>query len=312
MKSFRLGLFASSAFFSLAAALVAQPLRAEEKAPLSWRVARGQQWRWELRQEKSTEVKAAALMQKQSEMYAFVLRWEFGDTEEQNARIKMLVERVQVKLASGDDALEYDSQSKEPLEGAAELQAAPFVALAGVTFSGKFTARGELSDLEVIDAPPPPPLLGAGGVDRVNQIRSLIFQTFLGQITCTLPEQPIAVGETWTKEQEMPGPMGPAKITTTYQLDAVQPEAGREMALITAKFDPSNVLPPIPPGAKRKTIADEAAQTISFDVQAGRLHDSTLSTKLALEVEAQNEAVEIVISNSLKVTCRDAEEAAKE
>ena len=120
------------------------------------------------------------------------------------ASIEQKVTRVKATMDNPMQQIEYDSdeEGSDPgmLEGLADL--------VDQKMELKLSDRGAVSDVKA-----PEDVAGPGGVD---------LEGALSQIIVSLPEEPVAIGDTWTVNQKVPmGQMGESATEVTYKLISV-------------------------------------------------------------------------------------------
>ncbi|MCK5942379.1 MAG: hypothetical protein KAI24_10450 [Planctomycetes bacterium] len=123
-----------------------------------------------------------------------------GDT----AQLEQHITRVKAVMDNPMMSMDYDSADEDSdpgmLEGLADL--------VDQKTSMKLTDRGKLSDIKM-----PEGMNEAGGVD---------IKQMMSQSVTQMPDEPVAIGDTWTVDQKMPlGQMGDAQTKVTYKLIAV-------------------------------------------------------------------------------------------
>ena len=128
----------------------------------------------------------------------------------------------------------------------------------------------------------------------------------------TLPDHPVAVGDSWTGPVDEEDSGITIRGTETYTLAAVEPSAGGQVAHIQTRIEGSVAgadLPDLPPDMKgRFSGSASGTGTIDWLVNQGRLLQTadTLSIEGTLELTGQNETVKAPMT----VTVTSKEEAA--
>jgi len=125
--------------------------------------------------------------------------------EGDKAAIEQKITRVKAVMDNPMQQIDYDSAKDDSdpdmLEGLADL--------VGQVTTLKLSDRGAVSDVKT----PELSSAAAGGVD-VDQMMS--------QIVTSMPEEPVAIGDTWTVDQKMPlGQMGESDTKVTYKLVSI-------------------------------------------------------------------------------------------
>jgi hypothetical protein len=180
------------------------------------------------------------------------------------ARLELtLLEQVATKISQNGDEMSFDSRKRNdeipaPFRPLAMLVGRPYLRLT-------VSSTGEVSDIE-------PLIEGAETPDEISQ-------TAL-DILLRLPEEPVAVGESWKEDYEVPIrlPDNPqlkkyVKMQRRYHLESV--EDGRATIEMTTR-----ILTPIDdPDEELQLTRRTAAGTIVLDLERGTL----LSRSLSLE-----------------------------
>ncbi|MGC6486112.1 MAG: DUF6263 family protein [Planctomycetota bacterium] len=199
--------------------------------------------------------------------------------EGDKAAIEQKITRVKAVMDNPMMQVDYDSSDEDSdpgmLEGLADL--------VDSTIRMKLSNRGKPSDVklpeEVSDA------AGAGGPD---------LEQMISQIVTALPEQPVAIGETWTVDQDMAmGQMGDTSTKVTYKLLGVtDSEIMLEQSL---KMDLSTM--EVPPGMEVKDAT--AKGKITIDRRTGLPKTSVLDMTMQMDGP-------MAMTMALKVTLKPA------
>jgi|GEM_PF-2110296 hypothetical protein len=195
--------------------------------------------------------------------------------EGDKAAIEQKITRVKAVMDNPMMQVDYDSSDEDSdpgmLEGLADL--------VDSTIRMKLSNRGKPSDVKL----PEGLSEDAGGPD---------LEQMISQVVTALPEEPVAIGDTWTVDQNMAmGQMGDTSTKVTYKLIAVSDaEIVLEQSL---KMDLSTM--EVPPGMEIKDAT--AKGKIVIDRRTGLPKTSDLDMTMKMDGPM---AMEMVLKVSLK------------
>ena len=195
--------------------------------------------------------------------------------EGDKAAIEQKITRVKAVMDNPMMQVDYDSSDEDSdpgmLEGLADL--------VDSTIRMKLSNRGKPSDVKL----PEGLSEDAGGPD---------LEQMISQIVTALPEEPVAIGDTWTVDQNMAmGQMGDTSTKVTYKLVSVtDAEIVLEQSL---KMDLSTM--EVPPGMEIKDAT--AKGKIVIDRRTGLPKTSDLDMTMKMDGPM---AMEMVLKVSLK------------
>lgn len=175
------------------------------------------------------------------------------------AEIEQKITRVKAKADSPMMQVDYDSSKKDSdpgmLEGLADL--------VGQKTMLTLDDRGKTSDVKI-----PDDMKNAGGVN---------MEEMLSQIVTSMPEQPIAIGETWTVKQDLPlGQMGDTPAEVTYKLVSVNEKLVVLEQALKINLDDMKA----PGGMEVKSV--KANGKITLDRATGLPKTSTLNMQMEM------------------------------
>jgi hypothetical protein len=190
------------------------------------------------------------------------------------ADIEQKITRVKA-AADGPMQVDFDSDDKDSdpgmLGGLADL--------VGQKTSMTLDDRGKTSNVKI-----PDDMKDAGGVN---------LEEMMSQIVTSMPEQPVAVGETWTVKQALPlGQMGDTDTEITYKLVSVN-----EKNVVLEQQLKMNLDEMEGPGGMEVKSA-KASGKVTIDRMTGLPSNSTLQIKL--EMGGQMGSVKMEVGITMK------------
>jgi hypothetical protein len=297
----------SVAIFSLVVAVLFGPvpgLRAQE--PLRWKFEPGQKLAYNMVQDMTMSTSGPFGQQNVMMNQVMEMTWEVKELNDQGeAVISQKFDRMKMKMTLPPPlgVIEYDSKSEGAPAGPAAMFAPMFKALSQAEFELTMTPRGEIKDVkvpeEVIAA-----LKNSPGAAAMGDLATPDgFKKMISNGALVLPENAPQPGDEWSTKVElnMPG-SGKQIVETTYRFEGMKEVDGVQYAA----FRPD--LKMTFEGNPQMTVKDQESNgEILFNVEAGRLHSSSLNQKLTM---TQAAGVEAKIDQTIKVTVTPAEEAA--
>jgi hypothetical protein len=235
------------ALAALCAALLATVSRGEEKARLRYRFAAGEEFRVKVTHLAAVDTRIRGVSEKTKTRAVSNKVWQIEDVDDDgNIRFVYKVENVSMwQQVSGREEVRYDSrQDDSPPPEYQPLAETVGVPLATVTIS----PQGRI-------------------LDREN-MRPQVSST-IGDLTIHLPESPVAVGQQWSREEEIPirrPDMRVKRIKTRelYTLESLK----TGVATISVR---TQILTPIDdPQIQSQLVQRIKRGEIKFDVDAGR------------------------------------------
>lgn len=161
-----------------------------------------------------------------------------GDT----ASFENTMTRVTAVMDSPMEKVDYDSDNDESRPGSLEALAE----MVGETVTLKMSDRGAVSEVVLPDS--------------IKELNGIDFEQMMSQIVHQMPDHPVAVGESWSVDQDIPmGQMGDADAVLTYKLIRVtDAEYVFDQAL---KLDAASIK--LPPQMELQDIQASGKVTIS-------------------------------------------------
>jgi hypothetical protein len=221
--------------------------------------------------------------------------------EDGTATVKLTYDRIVFKAQSALGSIEYDSQNKnEDVEFPGSL----YQALVGRSFRAKLSPTGtvlKVLDVHAIcgavrDAMPEGrtvKIMSPAGLDATNLINPRHLDDLVASLFLACPDEPLAVGGTWTRE-EKPAGNPPVSCNATYKLVSRADGVATIQAEGTAKHNPNVGLG----GATVFTnvegeLGGTRKGTVTLDEASGMIIEGRITTALEGEMNFKM----IVISN---------------
>ncbi|HUT13612.1 MAG TPA: hypothetical protein VMY42_24205 [Thermoguttaceae bacterium] len=225
-------------------------VRAEtEKYVLRYRFQPGETLRWEVVHEVQIRTAVSGTTQNAETSSRSVKAWQVGDVElDGSATFEHLVEWVDMRQKLyGRQPIRYDSRSDEkPPAGFQQVAASVGKPLSAVTMDalGKIVRREQK-------------------LDRPGAQNE-------GPMTIPLPEDPVAVGETWSFPEDISVRMNTGAIKTIKARQSFTLESVKTGVATVGVA--TRVLTPIDdPAVESQLIQRESAGSVRFDIEAGRV-----------------------------------------
>ncbi len=144
--------------------------------------------------------------------------------------------------------------------------------LSGIVQVMKIDTRGQVLESEMIDSTIPSAVRGF--LDQMDRLSG-------AATSLNLPENPVAVGDTWEVRDEIPieSPVGRVVTTTTrqYKLDAIEVRDGFRHALLSIDGTIAQETDDDPdtPAMMQLSMSGTVSSTIDLDLDAGRIVNMT-------------------------------------
>jgi hypothetical protein len=290
----RHGLRAASYLFVVLASALGT---AEAQTLLRWKLQPDQTLRYLIRQDMASNFELGGKPARMAVAQLLDVRWKVESVDADGAAsFSQTIDRIRVKLEQTDQqAVEYDSASKEELQGAAKMLGSFFGLLVDRSIMTKVSSQGEVLDFHFpADVLEKLKQLPGGG-----QLGTLLSEQGLKQMldVMALPAEAVTPGKTWKRHSELNPPnLGKEDIDMSYTYTGPQTKDGRELE----KLDLTVVMK-FTPDAKQQILAEIKEQdttgSIYFDNVAGYLVQSEATSKLQMHFSMQgnkfNQAMEI-------------------
>ncbi|HEX5470516.1 MAG TPA: DUF6263 family protein, partial [Lacipirellulaceae bacterium] len=224
-------------------------------------------------------------------------------------------DRVKMKMTTPVVGVDYDTKSDQPPTGLAAMIAPMYKAMIGADFEITMTARGEVKDVkipqQVLTA-----LKNSPNASALGDIGSAEgFKKMISQGALVLPQNPPKKGDTWSTKVEMKNPaFGIQTIETTYRYDGTKNIKGTKYAIIhpTLKMEFENqpkaapkAQPQQPPKQQQlqMKIKDQSSSgEVLFNIEAGRLHSTTLTQNVTIDGTVSGAAMQQKIEQKIEVS----------
>lgn len=287
----------------LVALLLTSAAHAVAQEPLRWKFEPGQKLNYGMIQAMKLGSTGGPLGGQNVTMnQEMQMTWEVVSKNEQGeAVIRQKFERMKMKmeLPAPAGAMEYDSKSDAPPTGMAAMFAPLYKALSSADFQLTITPRGEIKDVVVPDEVISALKNSPGGMAMGDLATPEGFKKMISNGALVLPEGAPEPGKEWSTKMELNNPLGGKQVVeTTYRYEDTKEIDGVQYAV----FRPSLKMS-IEGNEQMKVTEQDSSGEVLFNIEAGRLHTSTLDQKITME----QLGVKINIEQSIKVDVKPAE-----
>jgi hypothetical protein len=297
--------------------------RADDAERLRWNFQAGQRSDYVGTQELNIELTARGRPTQIHHKQTIDMTWLVESVDDEgNAQVVQTINRMRVKGdggpagdvdldsaardKSGDGKVAADETEKVGKRGDDETaNDEPLFLLVRQPLRLTIDPRGEIVDVELPDALERR-LKEAGSEEEAFLLSKDNLKQFTSMNTLVFPAGPIARGDTWKKESDVPDPMtGKQHVTTTYRYEGSEEIAGTRLEKIAAS---AKAAPPkLPRGTPQLTVKEQSSKgTIYFDRSAGRIERLKMDTKTTVEIDAPGGPVRQ--STTVKVEMRRADD----
>ena len=254
----------------------------EAQTPLRWNLKPGQSFGLHSHQETDSEVGFSGKSAKTTISNDLYLTWKVTTTDDEAITIHQTIDRIVVNIVARDAAtIEYDSAATGRPSGQAASLASGLKPLLGAEFKIKMDRRGKVLTAEPINE------AAKSLMEMTNQLQASdaaargSLQRLLKQPLVVLPEKEVSAGDSWTHSSELETSAGPMRQETTYQLEKIYDEDGKQMCQIqaTSKLHPSAAAGKTPE-SKLKIASQDQSAMIQFSATGGRLFNIDQTQKL--------------------------------
>ena len=226
------------------------------------------------------------------------MTWNVTTVKDGKAQISQTIDRIRMKVDSAFGGFDFDSKDGKEPEGPIGMIVGPVLnAMAGAEFTVTMTEQGDVSETKLseklIEAIKSNPILQQmGGAFTEEGMKNMIGQ----QGGSVLPKEAVKKGDTWNHKTElkMP-PIGVMKISNTYTYRGPEDRDGAKVEKIDVKTEMT--IEPLADAAAQfefKVKSSEAKGTMYFDNKAGRIVATTMNTKMAMEISAMGNVIDMV------------------
>ena len=234
-------------------------------------------------------------------------QWKVDEVlEDGSARLTYSCNRVIYKIKSPVGRINFDSAEEDEPESPLWAQLKMEVAATlGMAYTCTVSPRGLVSEItvpeEVVSLVQQNPSTATS--DPVNTALANTKMSLL-----EFPEQPLQPGESWDRHVESEVLGGKLLVNTTYTLDPVTSPQATQLTATATEISYNSEFPPDSPISL--TVSD-AAETLRFDRQSGRLEKKESQLNRVMEIEQAG--VQQKMTASMRITIvadRAAEEEA--
>lgn len=269
-----------SASLRLCAILLAATSVAADE-PLTWKWSEGDTARYEMTQKMTMSMDAGPAGQVDAtSQVGMVMSWAVEAVTTEGAQIRQATERIVMQSdGPGSQGFEYDSQDEDPPAGMAALIAPMFEAMVESHFMITMLPTGEYTDVTLSEELAEAFKRLPGGAVSADMVAQMSRQGAL-----KFPEEPLALGDTWTTDVDINTPqIGVIKATTTYTYDGPREIDGREYEAFTPSVSAMSVGDD-QHAAKVSIETTDSTGEILFDREAGRLFRSRVLQTMTVTV----------------------------
>jgi hypothetical protein len=276
--------------------------------PIRWKLKAGDKFNYDMNQDTTMNMNAGPAGQMVTTVQQKMeMTWDVQQVNEAgDAVIKQSFDRVTMNMnAPMGQTIEYDSDAAEPAEGLATMIAPLYDAMTEGEFEVTMSARGEIRDVkipqEVIDAIKNSPGAAAMG----EMATSEGFQNMIMQGALVLPEEPPAVGESWSNTATMNNPMaGKVTVETSYKYEGTKEVDGISMAVFrpTLKMGMEGN-----PTVQMKVTEQQSEGEVLFNQEAGRLDSTSLQQTTKMDITVAGQTMQQQIDQLIEVKVTQAE-----
>jgi len=299
----------------LVLAFVAVPSYGQEKAALEWKFEKDKTFYQTMTTKTSQVMKVMTAEVKQVQDQKFHFSWTVTKVDGDKVELKQKIVGVVMKIDIAGTTIEYDSTKSEAGQNPlAEF----FKALIDAEFTYTYNKKdGKVEKIEGRDAfvkkltdanPQMKPLL-----EKILSEKAL---TEMAEPTfAALPGVEKKVGDTWTKQTSLDmGPIGKYENNYTYKFEG--PDE-KDKKLLKIKVENKLSYKPGEPGmgglpfkiTTANLNASEAAGTIIYDTEKGRIKSSNMTLKLAgdlsIDISGQNTKVNLEQTQTTTIETSD-------
>jgi len=231
------------------------------------------------------------------------MSWVIKSLKGDKAQVTQTIERIRVKVDSPFAGFEYDSKDGKEPEGPIGMLVGPlFAAMAGAEFTVTMNEQGEISETKVseklMEAMKANPMMAQMGFSE-DAIKNMLGQTG----GSTLSKTAVKKGDTWNQKTElkMP-PLGLMKVSNTYTYAGPETRDGVKVEKIDLKADMS--IEPLPNAGQEieiKIKSSESKGALYFDNTAGRLVETSMNSKTAMEITAMGNVIEMLQDQTISM-----------
>ena len=271
-----------------------------------WQFAVGQQYDVELDQRMHQQMLMPGHNVDVKNNVTTSLQWRVTDVDEnQIATIEQVITRVQMTINSPmGGEMAYDSDSEEPPKDFQLQQlASTFKPMLNRPFTQKMNARGEILEVNIPDESTAGAEQAGGGGMSSEMIKDMTTKN-----APVFPAEPMAIGNSWSKEGVTATPVGEVVVLNTYtyqgkaedqpQLEAI--DVDMTMEFRTGEDEAGQAKPAI------DVVEQNNTGRLLFDAQNGRLVASELAQNMKVKVNMMGQKFDQNIESvtTMRVTAK--------
>lgn len=241
--------------------------------------------------------------------------WTVEEVEEDGAaRLRQTIERLQMSITAPPNVeFEYDSASGEEPSGTTAKRVLPLLhALVGANFEMTMSPRGEIADVKVPEQVAEALQKAPGAAEMGDMFTEAGFEKMVQQGSPAFPDGDMEPGREWTHTVELPaaGPDSRPTITSKYRYLGQEEVDGKTLDAIAVEVDMDLDLAGLveSTGAEVTVESQESGGKMYFDREAGRVHSSSLSGNMDMEIVTFGQTMHAHLEQSLTVNVKPAEQ----
>ncbi len=282
--------------FITAALLAIASASAEAQTTLRYQYKEGDKLNYTMDQTQKQAISVMGMDIETSTAMNMEMTWNVKSVKDKKAQVSQTMDRIKMKMDSAFAAFDYDSKDGKEPEGPVGMILGPlFAAMVGAEVTVTTNEIGEVSDTKVSDKlvdalKTNPALAQMGGAFSEEGLKNMFGQSS----GLMLPKDPVKKGDTWDQKMElkMP-PVGIMKMHNKFTYMGSEERGGKMLEKIDVKID-LTIAPIEDPNQpfEIKVKSSEMKGTMYFDNKAGRLAESVLNTKMAMEINAMGNVID--------------------
>ena len=272
--------------------------RAHGEASLAWKLKPGESLHVAIEQKTDSQIAFSGKAAKTTIELTLVLGWNVLSADDSGFKIRQTVERIRQKLSTQQaGTIEFDSASSSRQTGPAADLATSLRPLVGVSFDLTMSPRGEITVAEPSNEPAKALLAALETAAAGDPAARGAVEQLLRRPLLVLPEKPVNQNDTWSTTAERNTAAGPLKIDTTYELQSLSDQGGKQVASIamSAKVAPSS-------GGGLKVTDSQHSGEIDFSLSDGRVIRIDQTQKLTTERPYRDTTIIVTLTSTQKTT----------
>lgn len=279
--------------------LLAPQVSRAQATSLAWKLTPGQKLQVTRDQLTVSQTSIAAKPLQTSVETSVVMTWTVSEVNAAGeATITQTLDQITARMDAGNGVVVYNSALPGKPTGAARSLADGVAPLVGESFQVVMTPRGEF--VSVVPSEKIAALLSGKKEkrDATDAFSAEGIAKLLKQPLALLPDQPVAVGDSWQQQRELSVATfgGPLQQTLDYTLVKVGEENLMEIEM------QGSITPPPAKGNVPRLKASELTGKAKFDQERGLLREMT--AKQSLEVTSVFANSPLVVKTESRVTTK--------